>query len=188
MAVAAWRAREVVEAVRPPLVTPRGSTPAATRPWTAQAVDCELVTPPAERPAAVGALGAAQVARRRRRSRAAAAGERRAPAAPRRCCRASLGALGAEPQPPSLFWAERSQRPSAPSSPARRAGGLQREDAKAVRLTWPVEGAVAAALVAQLGDEVAAGEDARVEPGAVEREDRPLEVAGESISAACARR
>ena len=58
MAVARLAAGEVVEAgLRPSVRTAAGLAPAATRPWTAQAVDCEFEGPPlAEREAAVGAL------------------------------------------------------------------------------------------------------------------------------------
>ena len=61
---------------------------------------------------------------------------------------------------------------------ARRAGGVEGEDSERGEVDLALEGAVAGLAVEELLDEVLAGEVARADAGAAQREDRALEVAG----------
>ena len=175
VAVAGLPGGEVVEgAAGRRSATLAGSAPTAIIPCTAQAVDCELTAArAAEGEAAVGALVLAQVGE-------AALGRLRArasPASPSRSRRRCSAGPARRPSRRRRSERRRSQESvlSRPPLRRRRAG---RSTLNEVVPGQPSKEPLSARRFAQLLDQVAAGEGARVDAGALEGDDRAGEVAG----------
>ena len=162
MAVAAPALEQVVERRRPASHRRRARAPAATRPWTAQAVDWELErSAAAEREAAAGVAGPG----------AGSATPRRVARPPRRratrpCSAAPVvsGLAGrARLEAPAAVAVLRAAQPRSGAPERRRVGarGAQREDREGGQVDLALDRAVLARRRRSSADQVAAGEAPR---------------------------